>query len=61
MNDGALVEGTMGVDASPDAIAPNAAPARDTPTEPITPGEAADEGEAWGEDSGGDPWSGATW
>jgi len=60
-SDGAFVEGTMAVDASPDAIAPEAAPARDTPTEPIAPGEAADEGEAWGEDSGGDPWSGATW
>ena len=35
--------------------------AQETTTESIAPSEATDEGEAWGEDSGGDPWSGAAW
>lgn len=52
-------------DAADDAPATTSAAeetaAQDTATEPIAPGEATDEGEAWGEDSGGDPWSGAAW
>ena len=36
-------------------------PAEKTAAEDITPGGAEGVDEAWGEDSGGDPWSGAAW
>ncbi len=48
-------------DTSTTTIVTEDSPANETATESTTPGEAADEVQAWGEDSGGDPWSGAAW